>query len=720
MTTRAGDAAAPDAPPFFGAAAGGLRFELVVDRTRIDDPFVVLDESGRFSRVLLGRLAVGDDATLMSIAVKIQRDSYLPGASAGQVPWTNRALDEVWARERTDMRRIDSPHVLRMLPVPDAALDSAPLWYCRRVDQYFHPCSPQTGAVLRVCRDDTQLRDAGLRAYGAGIHRYLFGGDDAGKAVYYKRGALDEEQPKPEVALRGAADLIADFGAFARGERTPAAPMPCTTCAHRSECYPSAARGTARPAEDHLVPVSFYDFAFLPMPVAELVYDEFCDLIGGASWEHVRERACGPGQRGRAQLFPTLDTLYARPTQWLFRYDARAEFALEVLRLKLTAFVQAALGMTAVHAACGRPHLGFQPSNLVVKVTFASDGAPARWLGQVQVADLGSGRRYVPADRSARDAPMLLVPDDAGIYQSPLATEQNEASAAMGVEVDRVEKIDDGTEVVLRLRPPGGFAASEFRPDDHVRVTPSSAVGGRRDAWLWGRLVEIGKDELIVHAELPTGHALAGLSADATFDARVTLLRSLGPACDLYGLGMLLFRTLLVHDEQGMAEVEATVSRCIDRLVLDVPGKPDPARYCREHLLRSIREQDAVFQPASVLWNAVDRADALDGFPVPLWQEVLLFGFRLTTAISGFSFVHSHADTHPQNPGTLGREVVAGVRTFLARVHVELFAHAARDREIGEICAEMLGDLRDKLVAGAFDEARGGAAAPDTCVEGDS
>ncbi len=708
MTTRAGDAAALGNPPFFGAARGGLRFEFVMDKTRADDPFVVLDDSGRFSRVLLGRLAVGDDATLMSLAVKLQRDAYPTGAGTGQVPWTNRALDEVWARERRDVRSIDSPHVLRTLPVPDTALDSPPLWYCRKTDQYFHPSSPQSGAALRVCRDDAQLRDAGLRAYGAGLQRYLHAGTEGGKTIYYKRSAPEDEQPKPEVEVRSATDLVADFSVFVRGERQPAAAFPCMACPHRGECYPSVARGTSIPAEQHLLPVSFYDFAFLPMPVAELVYDEYCDLIGGASWEQVRARASGPGQRGRAQLFPTLDTLYARPTQWLFRYDARGCFALEVLRLKLTAFLQACSGMTAVHTAAGRPHLGIQPGNLVVKVTFASDGTPARWLGQVQLVDLGCGRRYLPADPSARDVPMRLVPDGAGMYTSPLAAAgDDEVAAAMGVEVVRNDEVEAGREVVLRLRPPAGFSAAAFRADDIVRVTPSSPIGGRRDAWLWGWLVDVRRDGLTVHIELPAGHALSGLAAAQTFDARVTLVKNLGPACDLYGLGMLLFRTLLVHDEQSMVEVEAAVSRCIDRLVLDLPGKSDPARFCRDHLLRGLHDHEAVFRPASILWSRADRADALDGFPERLWQEILLFAFRLTTSIREFSFVDSHADTHPQSPGTLGRELLAEVRSFLARVHVELFARAERDREIGEVCGDLLAELREKLVAGAFDAARG-------------
>jgi hypothetical protein len=210
-----------------------------------------------------------------------------------------------------------------------------------------------------------------------------------------------------------------------------------------------------------------------------------------------------------------------------------------------------------------------------------------------------------------------------------------------------------------------------------------------------------------VLASLDAAHPMAELRAGQTFDARLMVLPSFGPACDLHGLGMLLFRTLLVHDAQTAEEVHAVVRRCIDRLELDVAGRADAARFCRDHLLRAVREHDAVFKPSSLLWRRDDRADSLAGFPRLLWQEILLFAFRLATTVPGFSFADSHADTHPQNPGMLGEQVSAEVRALLGRVHVELFAREARDRELAEVCGDLLTELRGQLVAGALDAGRG-------------
>ena len=54
--------------PLLGSTGGTLRFELMLaggeSLESRDDPFVPLSDAGRFTRVLLGRIASGEDHTL--------------------------------------------------------------------------------------------------------------------------------------------------------------------------------------------------------------------------------------------------------------------------------------------------------------------------------------------------------------------------------------------------------------------------------------------------------------------------------------------------------------------------------------------------------------------------------------------------------------------------------------------------------------------------------
>ena len=95
-----------DDRPFMGGSRSGVWFGL----TATDDgepPFLVLDDTGRFSRVLHGGVRLGNEHTLLEVAVKMQRDAY-QFSGAEHATLTNAAIDDMWQREVADYRRIVS------------------------------------------------------------------------------------------------------------------------------------------------------------------------------------------------------------------------------------------------------------------------------------------------------------------------------------------------------------------------------------------------------------------------------------------------------------------------------------------------------------------------------------------------------------------------------------------------------------------------------------
>src|SRR5262245_9648294 len=163
--------------PLLGSAGGNLRFELTLAAENLesrDDPFIPLSDAGRFSRVLLGRVASGANHTLHPIAVKIQRGSYRPAASGStKETLTNPLLEEMWRRERENLIRCAGDEVVPMIDLGDRSFRNRPVTFCKKVRAYFHPPCPKCRGPLADCRDDALLRDHGLPEYSKSITRYL-------------------------------------------------------------------------------------------------------------------------------------------------------------------------------------------------------------------------------------------------------------------------------------------------------------------------------------------------------------------------------------------------------------------------------------------------------------------------------------------------------------------------------------------------------------------
>ncbi|HEU4335525.1 MAG TPA: hypothetical protein VFT32_13600, partial [Candidatus Eisenbacteria bacterium] len=332
---------------------GGLRLELVHPDGSLegrDDPFTSLSDSGRFSQVFLARALLGP-TPLRLIALKVRRPEPRGGSA------TSTAVDERWDREVATLRAAASSGVVQFLDPGSDEDRGRPVLFCRKVKKTFHPICPSCLGPLRDCRDDAKLRSAGLTPYSEGSARYLACAACGEAApVYYSEspapeGSAADVRTPARLARDGGAILSAEVSADAR-ERLERQ-FPCYTCEHREACYPEGA--DAMPAESLLVPFSFHDLQAIPMEALPLAYGEFSDLLGGADWTAIRSRALmEPGSAGRQATFGPLDAAFASPNLWFHRNDRTGRFPLEVLRLKLALFGQAARGVRGVHDAAGR------------------------------------------------------------------------------------------------------------------------------------------------------------------------------------------------------------------------------------------------------------------------------------------------------------------------------------------------------------------------------
>ena len=707
LTSAKNPAAAADVP-VVGTGGDFLRFELALAEgdalLQQEDPFVPLSDAGRFSRVLLGRIAGGKGGTLIPLAVKIQRSSYRPsGSGARKEDLTNLQLKEMWRREQKNLARCAGTDVVSLLDLGEESFASRPVTFCRKVQAYFHPPCPQCRSLLEDCKDDALLRDHGLPEYGSTATRYLHcracARSGAGPKIFYTAGTPAEERLKGRAEVRRRGELYRDFAAIFR-EKLPeeerqrlARRFPCAGCPHREECYPaSAGAGQPVPAETRLTPLSYYEFHMLPLQACELHYDEFADLLGGASWEAVRARARQRGGPGRETLLVRLDEVFASPFQWLYRGEGAARFALEVLRLKIVLFSQLCRALREYHARCREPHLDLDPSKVMVRPGEAGRGLPARWNFRVKLGGVASPRR-LPTD----EGPELLVPspDADKTFLSPLLRETEFGrEEPMRVSVQSVQA--EGPRVRLEGTVSSDRARLDaFLPGDVIRVIPSSAKGPLEGLTFWGVLGE--RQDRGVRFTTLLGEGTVGAAASVKpqeFDAGVAFFRRFHVPCDLYPLGLLLLRTLLVNDERDLFSVDDALQRVLKKLTLwleerDLPAGPKVAAQVRALL----EGEEDVFNPSSILYAREERKDLRAAVPARLWSDLLLLAFKLVTCVSGFSVCAHHADYPAERPEEVLDRVLAELGELETRADVELFSRAARDGDIFDACRELTAEL---------------------------
>ncbi|MBL9079631.1 MAG: FHA domain-containing protein [Planctomycetes bacterium] len=684
------------APAAAGAAAG-LTFRLATVPGDPAEPFVVLHE-GRFSRHYLVEVTSGE-APVTRFVWKVQNDAAPPRLKGQGPALTNPEIDDLWQREVDGLAAVRSPNVVAGVPVPAALLASPPIVHCRKVDRYFHPVCAATGAVLTVCRDDGFLADCGLVPYGEDTWRYLHAGDRAAPTqVFYRIAGANHERPRDGVVVRLGNQLFRDWATLVHGPERPAAVaaaavLPCLSCEHRQTCYPGPAVDAPLPAEAHLRPVSFYDVRAAAMEALDVDYDELCDLLGGAGADEVLAGSAVPGRA--ALLQPKVAALQA-PGQWLFAGDP-VRFPLEVLRQKLSAFLEVCSGLAAVHGALGRPHFAVAPSNVMATLGDGGSGVPRRWTFRTALIDLGSPHRVVPATAGRDDLGELLGPgpelrEDLSLlpYVAPDLHGVDGQSASLPVACRVATAADGGRELLVEGQ--GVLQRKPFGAGDLVAIAAGDAV-------LWARLRELRARAFTAAARLPDGHACLQWDGKR-FEARVAFHRHFGPPVDLHGLGMLLFRTLLVDDTQSMADVADAVAK-VRRRLEDEVGEAVDERLLGARLQQLLAGKDLKprFDAAHVLFPAAARTAATAGgraaIDPGLWQELLRIGFRLATRWPGFSYSHGHAEASP----FVLRQVQADVEVLRQRVQVELFQRAELEATIAVVANQLLTELRSQMLS---------------------
>jgi hypothetical protein len=707
--------------PVFGSASAGMRFELVVTGDEREDPFVSLDDSGRFARVLLGRIAIGDSTTLRLLAVKLQRNAYAPLQPAlGQPELTNPELEALWRHERRKLLGTASPEIAELLDLGEHGFHQGPVTYCRRVGAYFHPPCPRCLGPLRDCRDDDRLRRSGLVTFSGSLARYLHcptcaaagvgsstAGDDP-EDVLYAYSPYSGERPEPRVAVHRRTELYRDYrktlqaleGSNGSDDPRPPASFPCAACEHRAECYPAGASSDEPiPAEAQLVAVSYYETHVLPLEVPHLRLDEFSDLVSGRDWAEVRRLAVeSKGSVGRARVLAGFDSRLSQGLKRIFRGEATARDAMESLWLKLSAFLQVCRGLERYQVHCGEPHLRLHPGAIMMALPAVGEDLPAEWSFQAKLWDLGGQRSLAGPLQGHVPLPPPECPKE---YLSPLVTDPpagHEEAARIAIRSHEIA----GSGTRLHVEATTRTRLRAYLPGDVVRLLLSSPPDWLEASELWGEITRIDEATLGIAAYVPESTPPPGASFPLVLDGRVALYKRLGTPCDLHALGMLLFRLVLSHDELQFSEVEESLRRIVNQLVDSFPETEKESGVDPRKVIGQLEWQfeatGKLYSPDRLVVSRDGTSGAGEAIPRRLWLDLLTVGFRMLSTLPGFGYATQHADPLEQDSRPLVGAVMEDVARIRERLHVELFSRQGRDQEIRGICDEIIAEVTSQSI----------------------
>jgi len=643
----------------------------------LPDPFVRLSDPGGVAAVVVAR-AVRAGAAGRLVGVLVRSDSAWAERSAAAADGWFQELAREWQALILEPGR----NLLSALP---------PLWYCKRRQLLFVPPCPACGEPLAECRDDTLLQAVGLGSRSSTPHRWVYCpscvGRDGGSRFYSPTG---EPAGHPQVDDRWT--LVADFARQVEaGGGNPH--FPCPGCSFSHTCFPPEAGGGAGEARTLLTPLSFYGGEACTIPLLPLPFDAAGEVLGGRAPAEVRQpwdETSPTGQR-------------SRPVFW-FAEEREQRLPLEILLLKLTVFEQLCAELETFHRTLGRPHLNLNPGTVRVALGSGAGAAPAGWCSQVGVVGLEGARPA--ADATGEEACAWQPPLRADLaYSHPgVAAWRGEggwqpARFAVRMVVDDGEGcVVEGVLETERLRP------GETGPADTVQVELGQTLGFRSElrfacAVRGGDGGGVALRSAPVHLEPTDRDRLKSLRALPQVEVRFTVARRYGVECDLFSLGMLWFRALIVNRSQGMDEVSHRVRLLAGELERRVgAGEAAATELLAGELGRCLA--DPLLEARQVAWDPLPLGG--EPIPNPLWRQVVELGFRLLTAIPGFSFLPAGGARATVDGAAVGRaraalgEVLGQVRQALRDWQPEPVT------EVRAVLAEVIDDPQwlDRVLGG--------------------
>jgi len=607
------------------------------------------------ARVFLGCVLDSGSRVQRWVEIWVQDlDSISTTVTACREALSNRVLDERWTHQFQVMDALDAGGVVRTgwetaHPLP-TFLDLSTL-------EPVHPDDPVVEENWTLCRDDALLTKMGLPAYSSTLHRYLF---------------LPKE-----------------------GEQTTFVPV-----------TPDAPTNTnTRSMDDMLrehrgvVPLNASGGLMLVREYNAVGYEEFSDLLSGATWEgELHGRTAIPSGVTPKELNEADPALPLGGRVFLGEHGRWGRI-IETFHLKLRLLADAIGGVRSVAEEHQRPLLNLSADSFQIELGRPGHGLPFLWTARSVLSNPGDA---ISLPIVASDARYYLRAGSAGtsVYRPASA-----GAPIRGRGTVRIREVVLGTREQSILE--GTFDTQEKLEAGHMDL-------------LWLR-VNLGHDRMDLYGYLDPESALAtgeirfrtigqrleerqiaALKAAAGVPLRNTpfeIVPLLSTPCDLYSLGVLAVRTLLVDNKTSLPVSLDEVLSLAHQVAVDHDGTTDLATRIRR-LFDTDKRWVLSLGPQRLTYEDVAPEDAFDLVPTDLWWDTLAMVVRTFPGVGPDSTCRDLGDAPVGGPHKVFDRALSDLESLLLRTRSLIVIDWRFNREIYAVIRGHVGGSPDGSEAG--------------------
>jgi hypothetical protein len=555
-------------------------------------------------------------------------------------PLTNSILDRRWADRVTMFRTLKRGTIIE---TGVEFAHPAPSLIDGKEGAVVHPVEPGTHRPFVLCEDEKALGLAGLPSYASSLHRYLWNGSDT-EPVFL---AVTSGAPAP-AGVKTALEIFKGF-------------------------YPFNPGGGL----------------LLVRPLAPLALTEFADVLSGKTWPGFRSGKEVIRLGGAyAKLEDTEEILY-RGGHLFSGRAGRAGRLLEVFHLKLNLVLQALEETRAAIRHQQMPFLVLGAESFRLQLFEIGTGLPLFWSAQVDLAESNCG---LAISAGGSDLRYFIPPELPG---SSIYRPQTRSLLGRGSATVRIRKVFPPT-------PDGSSLEATLATDERMNVAASDLIhvrlpiaGGRVD--LYGRVDE---SEALAKGETrfrtlpqilsePVRSALEQAAGTPIANASFEILPLLTSPCDMYALGVLAIKLLLVDDENTLAIAVDEVLSLAKEIAIEY--QPDVALGKR---LQAIVERDQRWAtslgPHRLTRDEGIRQSARRIVPADLWWETIGVIVRLFPGIGPDSFCKDFGDAPSSSLEQIFVEPITQINLLQLRSRSLVVADWNQNLEIHDAIYEII------------------------------
>ena len=525
------------------------------------------------ARVVLGCIAEAGGRIHQWVELWIQNLDGLAGSvSACREALSNAALDDRWTRHFKALEQIEQSEIIR---TGWETVHPVPVFLDLSTRKPVHPAAP--GGQWKLCEDGGLLARAGLPEYAASLHRYL----------------------------------------YVKGNEAKTAFVPVTPDAPTGPATMSL--GEAIPDAEKLVPLNPAGGLMLVRGYYPIGLEDFINLLNGGQCDGIRH---GRSLLGLVAGKPSDDDDRAGDGRFFLGKQGRCGRFVETFYLKLRLLAEVTKAVREQIGRQQRPLLNITPASFQLKVDCVAQGLPFLWTARAVLADPGdavalpiktSDAQYYL--RATTGGTSIYFPSRVSVAIGGRGTvrirqvlpDTSDTTILEGTFVTQ-ERLDVAAHdlIWLRLSLPSG------RVDLYARLQQGAALAAGE--WRFRTIGHrFGKD---VQAAL---RAAEGLPLD---NVQFEVIPLLSTPCDLYSLGVVAARTLLVDDKMSLPVAMDELMSLAGQLASEHDPSVEPGARIRAIFERDERWKKSL-GPQRLTFDDLTPDEAFAYVPPELWFDTL-------------------------------------------------------------------------------------------------